>query len=301
LEQGRLSSGGAGHIDAVGVFAGGSKRQVKNIPLEEVRGGHSAVIEYINRHITGESQIFVADAVTDEDLEIIFRAYRGMDKPLVLAGSAGLANHISRDIGKKNFCKPLEPMPDRFLKKDDSVLVVAGTRQGETAAQLKALSQGMSVPIIRFNVDLAGETESEDAVNRACHEAAEQMRGNARLCIVAVESMFRQEIPSGGVDGRQVEGDKTGEAISQALGNLTRKLFDDFQFSVVISTGGDTSLGICRQLEIEGIEPLAEICPGIPIGKIAGGVYKGRYIITKSGRFGDRGALLEIMNYVGLT
>jgi uncharacterized protein YgbK (DUF1537 family) len=172
--------------------------------------------------------------------------------------------------------------------------------RGETAAQIAALSQIMLVPIIRFRVDMVEGGRSGDAVREAYHEAAAQMRGNARLCIVAVESMFRAEIPPDNVDKRQVEGGKTGEAISQALGNLTRKLLDDFQFSAIISTGGDTSLGICRRLEIKGIEPLAEICPGIPIGKISGGIYKGRYIITKSGRFGDQGSLLEIADYVGI-
>jgi uncharacterized protein YgbK (DUF1537 family) len=314
MEHGLLSSGGngtggSGFIDAVQVFSDGTGRGVKNIPLEEIRRGCRAAAEYIETHNSGGVQVFVADAVTGADIKTIYRAAAGLGKPLVLAGSAALARYAAGDLaryaarnrGREKLEEQAAEAPVLPIGKNDCALLIAGTTRGETAAQITALSRIMPVPIIRFRVDMVEDGRSEDAVCEACHEAAEQMRNKTRLCIVAVESMFRAEIPPGGADRKQVEGDKTGEAISRALGNLTRKLLDDFQFSVIISTGGDTSLGICRRLEIGGIEPLAEIRPGIPIGKIAGGIYKGRYIITKSGRFGDRETLLEIMDYVGIT
>jgi uncharacterized protein YgbK (DUF1537 family) len=68
----------------------------------------------------------------------------------------------------------------------------------------------------------------------------------------------------------------------------------------MLCTGGDTSLGVCSSLGIAGIQPEAEIYPGIPIGKIIGGPHEGRYIITKSGRFGNNRSLLEITRYLGI-
>jgi uncharacterized protein YgbK (DUF1537 family) len=309
MEHGLLSSGvnetdGSGHIDAVQVFSKGMNRKVENIPLEEIRRGRAA--EYIETHNAGGVQVFVADAVTDADIKTIYRTAAGLGKPLVLAGAAALACHAARDFGRKKAGNSAEASaameaPASLLAPDESVLVIVGTRRGETAAQITTLSRIMSVPIIRFKVDLVALNKSEDAVNEAYHEAAAQMRKKAGLCIIAVESIFKAEIPPGNMDGKQVEGDKTGEAISSALGILAKKLLDDFRFSVIISTGGDTSLGICRRLGIKGIEPLAEICPGIPVGTITAGVYKGRFIITKSGRFGDKGSLLKIVDYLGLS
>jgi uncharacterized protein YgbK (DUF1537 family) len=66
----------------------------------------------------------------------------------------------------------------------------------------------------------------------------------------------------------------------------------------MVSTGGDTTLAVCRSLDVEGIEPLAELCPGIPIGKIVGGPHDGRRIVTKSGRFGNQESLLEIQRFL---
>jgi uncharacterized protein YgbK (DUF1537 family) len=99
---------------------------------------------------------------------------------------------------------------------------------------------------------------------------------------------------------RSTEAETIGNAIAKALGILTRKLLDTFGFSVLICTGGDTSLGVCSSLGITGIQPVSEICPGIPLGKIIGGPHEGRYIITKSGRFGNNSSLLEITQYLGI-
>jgi hypothetical protein len=36
------------------------------------------------------------------------------------------------------------------------------------------------------------------------------------------------------------------------------------------------------------------------MGVITTGVYKGKFIITKSGRFGDKESLLKIVDYLGI-
>jgi uncharacterized protein YgbK (DUF1537 family) len=124
------------------------------------------------------------------------------------------------------------------------------------------------------------------------------MKKNPALCIVAVASMFNSEIKEGNVVWNKADSDAASDAISAALGVLAGKLVDLYRFQVMLSTGGDTSLEICNRLGITGIQPLAEICPGIPIGKIIGGICENRYIITKSGRFGNSDSMVEIMNYI---
>jgi uncharacterized protein YgbK (DUF1537 family) len=298
LEHGILSSGGESGVDAVKVFASGTGRKVENIPLEKIRRGSESVAEYIRSRHAGGTQVFVADAVTDDDLEIVYRTSSLLGESHVMAGAAALAGQFAKDLGREKIGTHIKRAEG--LKSGAPVLVIAGTRQGETAAQIITLSKTMSVPIIRFKVDLVSEGKSGAAVDAALNEAAEQMKENPRLCIVAVESIFHSEVLAGNVDRNYAEGDDTGCAISEALGILAGKLLDRFQFPALVSTGGDTSLGICQSLGIKGIEPIAEICPGIPMGKIAGGDHEGKFIITKSGRFGDKNSLLEIMHYLGI-
>ena len=297
LEQGMLKSGKTSPqavINAVGIFAGSMDKKVENIPLEIIRQGHIKAAEYLLARHNGGVQVFVADAVTDEDLAVINRLSAVIVKPHILAGSAGLGNQIAQSMAKKQMAAERSIA----LASDAPLLIIAGTRQGETAAQIVALSDKMSVPVVRFRVDLVESGKSEEAISLAFEEAAQSVKKNPALCIVAVASMFKSGIAEGNVTWGKADSDTDSDAISAALGILAGNLIDSFKFPVLLSTGGDTSLEICNRLGAAGIQPLAEICPGIPIGKIIGGVCENRYIITKSGRFGSKDSLVEIMSYI---
>ena len=286
LEHGRLPSG----ADAVQLFADGSGRQTANIPLETVSQGASSIVAFIHSRQSKGTQVFVADAVDDADLETIYAASTRLAKPHILTGSAGLANQLARNLGKVEERKkerPVELIPI-------PALVVAGSRQVETSTQILTLSQSLSVPIIRFKVSLVMEGKSEEAIKEAQIEAAGLMRHNHPVCVIAVESMFNQDT-SGNI---YAEGDAMGKDISCALGMLTRKLLDDFHFPLLVSTGGDTSMAICKQLGISCLEPFTEIYPGIPLARIVGSVYDGRFMITKSGRFGEADTLIKILKFL---
>ena len=301
VEQGILKSGhgfpGAA-IDAVQVFAGSMEKKVENVPLDIIRQGPVPASRYILSRNADGVQVFVADAVDEEDLSAVCRISAAIERPLVFAGAAALANQIARNMGL-NGSRVIGERA-RYFGAYAPVLVIAGTRQGETAAQIASLSRAFSAPVIRFKVGLVGQGRSDEAINRAYAEAAAQMQTNSAVCIVAVESMFRSEIPEGSVRWNETDRDAESAAISGALGVLAGTLMNAFQFPVLISSGGDTSLEICKRLNSTGIQPLAEMCPGIPIGRITGGTCEGRYIITKSGRFGNQNTLVEIINCLGV-
>ncbi|MDR1429998.1 MAG: hypothetical protein LBI85_06880 [Spirochaetaceae bacterium] len=295
VRQGKLNSGSAG-IDAVDIFSRGIKGKAGGIALEEIRGGPARAARYmLDRHADGVN-VFVADAVTDDDLEIIYHSSLLLDRPLVLSGSAALARHMARDMSRSRAGRLVRP--ERIPFSGGPVLVVAGTRQAETAAQLTTLSRINSSPIIRFKTELVCRGKAADAVLAAFSEASRIMGDSGDLCIIAVESMFKSEIPAGDVDRLEAESPDSAAAVSAALGSLADRLLGTFGFSVLISTGGDTTLGVCRSLGVEGIEPVAEICPGIPLGRIVGGPYEGRSMVTKSGRFGNQESLLEIQRFL---
>jgi uncharacterized protein YgbK (DUF1537 family) len=129
-------------------------------------------------------------------------------------------------------------------------------------------------------------------VEAAEKEAAQWLAGNPDVCIIAADSMFPPKAFPETRDGID------GSAISAAFGVLAEKLVEQFRFPAIFITGGDTALSVCRSLSVLGIEPRAEICPGVPIGKIVGGKADAQFIITKSGRFGGENTLVEIMRYL---
>ncbi|MBL8295245.1 MAG: four-carbon acid sugar kinase family protein [Bryobacterales bacterium] len=60
--------------------------------------------------------------------------------------------------------------------------------------------------------------------------------------------------------------------------------------------GGDTALMVCRKLGVRAIELAGEVAPGIPIGRLVGGVADGHAVITKSGGFGDVAILGRVVD-----
>jgi uncharacterized protein YgbK (DUF1537 family) len=62
-------------------------------------------------------------------------------------------------------------------------------------------------------------------------------------------------------------------------------------------SGGDTAAHVCRALRARGIELHDEVEAGIPWGTLRGGTFDGVAVATKSGAFGDSGALIAITDF----
>lgn len=62
-------------------------------------------------------------------------------------------------------------------------------------------------------------------------------------------------------------------------------------------SGGDTASHVCRALHVHSIELHDEVEAGIPWGTLRGGAMDGIAVATKSGAFGDSGALIAIADF----
>jgi uncharacterized protein YgbK (DUF1537 family) len=292
IESGRTDGT---RINAVEALSRGMDKPFHSIPLEIVRKGTSAFCDFVRAlHKTGVD-LFIADAVEQNDLFLVYAASLCFGVPVILGGSAALASEIARTDERLAHDRSLA-FPGRRL--GNPALIMAGTRQGETAAQVTTLSRIMSTPVILFNVDDAAAENPEKAVKDAMNAASAWMKNKPDLCIVAVDTMFKAKIETGYVD--MDSNGPLGDIIAMSLGSLAGNLLEKFNFNALICTGGDTSLAICKTLGINGIEPIDEICPGIPLGRFLGGRHDGLLVVTKSGRFGDRRAMLEIVKYLGV-
>jgi D-threonate/D-erythronate kinase len=68
---------------------------------------------------------------------------------------------------------------------------------------------------------------------------------------------------------------------------------------LVILTGGATARAVCTALGVDGIDLLSEVLPGIPIGRLRGGIWPGILVVTKAGGFGGPNTLLDVLRLVG--
>ncbi len=71
--------------------------------------------------------------------------------------------------------------------------------------------------------------------------------------------------------------------------------FASFDPEALILTGGDTAQLAAHALGAHSILLCGEFAPGIPWGRLQGGVAEGRIVVTKSGGFGSATALNEVV------
>ena len=74
-------------------------------------------------------------------------------------------------------------------------------------------------------------------------------------------------------------------------------LFLESPVAALILTGGDTAAFVLRALRAAAITLLGELAPGIPYGRIEGGLADGCTVVTKSGGFGQHDALLHAFHF----
>jgi uncharacterized protein YgbK (DUF1537 family) len=66
----------------------------------------------------------------------------------------------------------------------------------------------------------------------------------------------------------------------------------------VVVTGGDTLHALLHALDAHGVDLEREVAPGIPLGRIAHGSWRGLPLISKAGGFGGPRALADAARHL---
>ena len=121
------------------LLAAGGVRPTAALPLGTVRRGRDAVAAQLGRFGRIGGRVLAADAETDADLSVLAKAAGG--RPMLLAGSAGLATALA---GHET---PTAPGVRRVLPRRPLV-VVAGSAHPATRAQLSGLSPRAGLDVL---------------------------------------------------------------------------------------------------------------------------------------------------------
>jgi uncharacterized protein YgbK (DUF1537 family) len=76
-----------------------------------------------------------------------------------------------------------------------------------------------------------------------------------------------------------------------------RELIGGAPAAALVLSGGDTASLVCAAAGVRRIELCDEIVPGVPRGILRGGEFEGTSVVTKSGGFGDRDALIQVADF----
>jgi uncharacterized protein YgbK (DUF1537 family) len=267
--DGRQCVEGEPVADLVGRLSGQTARPVTGIARAAIHdGGLDSVLA---RPGAG---VIACDAVDDADLAGIVAAGRRAARRLVWAGSAGLAAALFDGLPARAGAPPaVKTAPGR------AVLVVVGSVAAAGVTQLEAL---LARPgCVGIPVDPAGLVDAPEATAARTAEAAS-------AALVRGDDAIVHLVPGAPRLGREQAARITaglalaaGPAIAHAAGLLL--------------TGGETARAVCDRAGMTAIELVAEVEPGVPLGRAG---TPARAIVTKSGGFGHPGTLTVALDAI---
>ena len=280
-------------INVIDVFSQDMKRRVLGVSLSIVREGVQKVVEFINKGAIDGYQVFVIDAVEDNDLAIIKEAALLIEYPPVLCGSAGLAKQLSLDR-KVSATKAVNK---KVREKSKITLIMIGSRNNITSSQMKALEEEIGVPKITIFTEDVFNGNKDKMIQDVADQVNNLISSGCKLLAVVVDTLF-SEFKVQLKDPEQYIIDSM--RIAKTIGELSRIIYESNPIDTIISSGGDTSQQILEALGAKGVLLENEIISGIPIGRIIEGIADGSTIITKSGGFGDENSLIKTVEFLGV-
>jgi uncharacterized protein YgbK (DUF1537 family) len=88
------------------------------------------------------------------------------------------------------------------------------------------------------------------------------------------------------------------QAIADFYKNILDALGYQSKMTGLIVIGGETAYMVARAVQARSVLVTGEVSPGIPFGRLVGGLAAGRLFVTKAGGFGGHTALVKVIEYL---
>ena len=258
-----------------------SDHKIGQVDLSTVRAGPDELRRALERTMREGNRIIVADAETQEDLEMVAKV--SIDLDLLPCGSAGLAEKVAS-----------------LMASERRVLVVSGSFNRVTLDQIEIARRELGMQVVE--PDLNGVLVSDEKLRAAAISLADkigsilQKNETAVMRLASSKNVVQKALDDGeklGISHKQV-----AEKLLSVLGMAVDAVSSRFRLSGLVLIGGDSSAKVADAIGAEGIQIEAEIFSGIPFSTINGGKHEGMRVVTKAGGFGDEQTLVDVINYL---
>ena len=294
---GRTTEGGIHYISGVPV----DKSPFGIDPFEPVRCAEVTRLIHLQTEVPAvslhpgaaaeQSGILVYDAATTADLAATGEALFQNGTPAVLAGCAGFAAFLPRLLGLSDGSRMEVP------KLDPRLLVLCGSVNPITLRQMDTAEKA---GFTRLRLTPRQKLEPgywASADGKAALAEIEQMLAANPRCIIETNDAGGNQLTADYAAARGIDLDGLRVGISGSVGQMFGALFGSEHLGTLLLTGGDTLLQCMNSVGARELEPVCELESGIVLARFT---YQGRtrYVITKSGGFGQEDLLVELADRI---
>ena len=299
-QMNRVTKNGVQYIDGVPV----TESPFGVDPFEPVR--HAAVTELLaeqtdlpaagfpalaaDGNVPAANGILIFDAATVEDLRSTGRALLNNGGLHVLAGCAGFAAVLPELLGRGGAdvtCPTL----------DSRLLVICGSVNAITLAQLdKAEQAGFTRLRLTPHQKLTPDYWYSDEGQAALKKIEETLAAHP-YNIIETNDEGGNEPTTAAADALGLTREAMRVRIAGGLGQLVGALFASPAVGTLLLTGGDTLLQCMNSVGVHELEPICEMERGVVLARF-GCNGTTRYVITKSGGFGQANLLTKLAKQI---
>ena len=299
-QMNRVTKNGVQYIDGVPV----TESPFGVDPFEPVR--HAAVTELLaeqtdlpaagfpalaaDGNVPAANGILIFDAATVEDLRSTGRALLNHGRLHVLAGCAGFAAVLPELLGLGGAdvtCPTLDPR----------LLVICGSVNAITLAQLdKAEQAGFTRLRLTPHQKLTPDYWYSDEGQAALKKIEETLAAHP-YNIIETNDEGGNEPTTAAADAMGLTREAMRVRIAGGIGQLVGAIFASPSVGTLLLTGGDTLLQCMNSVGVHELEPICEMERGVVLARF-GCNGTTRYVITKSGGFGQADLLTKLAKQI---
>ena len=268
-----------------------TRKKVGVINLRVIIKGVKAILSEIKDLIEKEVEIIVFDAISNENLFNIARTIPLIDKPVIIVGSTGWAEHLSES---------LEIIKKRKKDNNKVVLVISGSLSEVTRKQISYASKSDDVSIIDIDPEKMLLQSREEEMNKITNQAIEHMNQGKHVIIRSGKdrefvNLINQRANKMGLTDFQVS-----EKIAFFLGNIASLICKQTKEKIqgLVLTGGNIAFKTIQAMNISQTIVQEAILPGIPSGCFINKEFKNIRVVVKAGAFGNESAIVTIIEFL---
>ena len=231
-----------------------------------------------------QKSILVADGRSDEDLFRFGGALEASQKLRCLAGCAGFAALLPDLIGFRHKQPRIQTGQGNRLLVSGSINPLAQAQAAYAIAHCGYKDQALTIGQKLAIGAEAPHWRALAAALRSHGKAALWSKGTWEALEAADAEAAKRGIPLKEVPVR----------IADNIGGMVKALILSRCVQSLLVFGGDTLLGVSRQLGCCAIRPVTEVLPGVVLARFAEDAFARMDIITKAGGFGEEDVVARI-------